>query len=629
MAVVTVLALLAALFWVAWHFEDTLIGVLPYGMLALGFLLYALGFLGALGAVDFVLLALGLGAGCGLALRVRREGAKALFVELRRQLLDPHLWVCAGMLVIMCLLLRGEKLLEWDAYNFWGPDTKSLFFRGGYAPVGSNAAPRFGDYPPFCQLIFWWVCHLTRTYNEQYLYFGYYILGALMLYSVAVRFESPGKVGRWVTAILAGLMAVMLPGVVTVAWFRSIYVDSILAMVFGAALVLIVCGPKEKPALWSIKIGLCVAALTLIKSVGILWAALALVFLELWRHKEKGLRPLGLACAGGAGLAYGSWKIFCAAMGRTTYLSDSFSGRLGDRVSDVQGAGLLAGENTRPLLSAFGKALTVTPVHGQNTWAVDFSILGFVVIFFVAAWALGRWGFYPREKRRRLMVFMGLCLGIGYLVVLVGQMTMFYYETQYFEPANAVMMLARYCAPAHVGLLMLLCALASGRTEGAAVKRPSRKAAVAAALAGAVIFLSSAYVEMGWRFISDPLDDARVQWRSTYEQRFEGFFAAIAAIPLDAPRSRVLLGIHKISMNPIVINAAAPVGFVHVDLSGENDADADLLLARMAEGAEGYVFLHSGGEGLAEALSGRLGQTVEFGVLYRIEAGGTLSEVRP
>ena len=627
MAIIAGLAFLLALFAVAWRFDDRLVGVLPYGVLGLGFLLYILGFFGALGAVDFVLLALGLGASVYLTLRARSEGGKALLAEVKRQLLDPHLWVCAAILIVMCLLMRGEKLLEWDAYNFWGPDTKSLFFRGGYAPVGSNAAPRFGDYPPFCQLIFWWVCHIAGTYNEQYLYFGYYILGTLMLYSVAVRFESPGKIGRWVTALMAGLMAVMLPGVVTVAWFRSIYVDSILAMVFGAALVLIACGPKER--LWAVKLGLCIAALTLIKSVGILWAALALVFLELWRHKEKGLRPLGLACAGGAGLVYGSWRIFCAAMGRTTYLSDSFSGRLSDRVGDAQGAGLLSGENTVPLLSAFWKGLTVTPVHGQSTWAVDFSILAFVILFFAAAWALARWGFYPKEKRRRLMVFMGLCLGIGYLTVLVGQMTMFYYETQYFEPLNAVMMLARYCAPAHVGLLMLLCALASGRGEGSAIKRPSRKSAVAAAVAGAVIFSASAYVEMGWRFLNDPLDDARIQWRSTYEERFSGFIEAAKVIPLDERNSRVLLGIHKIAMNPIVINAASPAGFVHVDLTGDNGADADALLARMAEGAEGYFFLHSGGEGLAEALSGRLGQTIEMGVLYRVEASGMLSEVAP
>ncbi len=632
MSILTVLALLCIVFVLAWRFQDTVLGILPFVLCSMGLLLYILAFFRRLSCIDWILLVGGILALCVLVRAIRRHGVGAFLTELRRQLCDGHLWVCVAVLLVMCLLLRGEQLLEWDGLNFWGPDTKSLFFQDGFAPKHSNAASNFGDYTPMAQLLFWWFPHLAGTYNEQYIFFGYYIFGALLLFSIADRFRVEQGIGRVLVPVAACVCAVVLPGVACTAWFRAIYVDPLMAMLFGAALSLIVCRRGAHPVLWKGKLFVLLTCLTLVKSIGVLWAILALGFFCLWWWKERREYRFTLACAGGIAACYVSWSVFCSVMERATYLTTGFSAVAAERLAELRGGVFLSTGNNWGYITSYARAFLLTPIHREATFAIDLTPAMLLVLLFAGAAALWKFGFVPRRKFRRLLLFMVLTIVINYAVLLIGQMTMFYDEVQYLDPVNAVTLMTRYCAPANMGLLILLCSFASGRAaeDGQRVRLPARRGIVASVLTAAILFSCGAYAEMWRRFIYDPLDESRIEKRLQFTALYGDFLDAVQAVPWDEAQSRVLLCIFGQEMNPIVTNAAAPVSFLTLTLSGDVEADLSAISNARAVGHERYLYVSDCTERLAEALSACTadGEAFARNVLYEILPGEDLRLVR-
>ncbi|MBQ4382638.1 MAG: hypothetical protein II794_07880, partial [Oscillospiraceae bacterium] len=140
MSIVLAVSFFAMTFAVARRRGTSPIEEAPWLLCALGLLQYVLAFFGAMSSSDIFLL---LGGTAALVLTARwalRRGTKKLLLELRRQLLDPFFVVSLALVITALVLLRQERILEWDGYNFWGPDVKSLFFRDGFAPRYSNPA---------------------------------------------------------------------------------------------------------------------------------------------------------------------------------------------------------------------------------------------------------------------------------------------------------------------------------------------------------------------------------------------------------------------------------------------------------------------------------------------------------
>lgn len=622
MSLLTVLALLVTAFALAWRYEESLLGVLPTLLCALGLVLYVLAFFGRLSFIDWILTAAGL---CSLVFLVRktaREGRSALVAALRRLLLDPHLWCCVVILAVMCWCVRGDLILEWDGYNFWGPDIKSLYFRDGFAAKYSNPASLFGDYTPMAQLILWWFPHLAGAYGESCLFMGYYIFGALLLFGVADRFRTARRGWNVVLAALSCLCAVVLPGVVCTAWYRAIYVDPLMAMLFGLILSLTVCRSEAHPGFWKARLLVLALCLTLVKSIGILWAALALGFWWLWWRKERGAWRFALLWGGGIALCRVSWSVFCRVMERSTALVDSFYDRIGPRLQELADGVFLTSGNNRGYLVSYAKAFFVTPMHRESTIAIDLIPAVLVVLLFLAALLLWKLGFVPKKKLGRLLGFMAATLVIIYLVLLIGQLTMFYTETKYLEPVHAVTLMTRYCAPAHMGLLILLCTFVSGQATGAEGQLPETRRTVALAAAGALILSCGAWREMYRRFRYDELDGQRLELRSSFCTQYEDFLSAVKAVPIDEPRARVLLCIYQSKMNPIVMNEASPVSFLHLTLSGDPQKDLEELAAQLEQTHAGYLYVDSCEEGFAEALSALAGGEIRTGVLYPVTEDG-------
>ncbi len=625
-SVFAALSLVLITIYLVWRFEDTIPGAAPFVLCALGLALYPLAFFNRMSWMIGILAALGLGALGALAVRTRRLGGKALGTELKRQFLDAQLWIAAALILAMCLLLRGERILEWDGYNFWGPDTKSLYYRDGFAPRYANAAPKFGNYPPMLQLLMAFFARLLGGYRESYLFMTYYAFGALLLFSMAARFRAAGRLRGTAAAALACVCAVVLPGVACTAWYRALYVDSIMAMLFGTALSLVVCRDERHPGFWRAKLLLALSCLTLVKSIGFLWALLALLFYAVWRREERGERRyvrLGLGCVA---VLYGSWALFCRVMARTTALESSFPGMAARRLQELlEGRFFSAGDNWG-YLTSYARAILLTPVHREWTPALDLTPAALIALLFLGAFLLWKYGFVPKEKGKRLFSYMAVVLVLIYAIVLIGQFTMFYTERQYLQPVNAVTLLTRYAAPAHMGLLILLAAFASGQGAGERDGVPgSRRRTVCWAVATALILSCGAYAEMGRRFLFDPLDGSRVEKRAAYCAQYADCLEAVRAVPLDEAGGRVIVGIYDMDMNPIVFNEASPVSVVPLTFSGDTAADRAAVETALKTYHANYLFLEACPPGLLDALSDWTdGKPARTGVLYRAGQDGGL-----
>ncbi|MBQ4381522.1 MAG: hypothetical protein II794_02140 [Oscillospiraceae bacterium] len=632
MSIVLAVAFFAMTFAVARRRGTSPIEEAPWLLCALGLLQYVLAFFGAMSRSDIFLL---LGGTAALVLTARwalRRGTKKLLLELRRQLLDPFFIVSLALIITALVLLRQERILEWDGYNFWGPDVKSLFFRDGFAPRYSNPAVNYGNYTPFVQITWWQVLHLAGEYNERYLFWGYYLFGALTLLSVAARFRDRGPVA----GAVAALCAVILPGVMCTTWYRALTVDPIMAFLFGAVLCEIAFGAKnEEDKNWHrCRLFTMTAALVLTKSIGILWGVLAALFALLWRDKDGKLQPrLAVTTLGFAAVPAFSWIIYCRLMDRAGYLTGAFGPQLRARLSELMSGTFLSSGNTAGFIKSYIQAFFLTPVHRESTPAIDLSPFAGAVIILAGALLLWKLGFVTKKQGKALFFFSLGALVLIYLVVSIGQLTMFYREEQYLDPVNAVTLMARYCSPGTIGLFMLICALTGREGPETEVKKPVRITAMC--LAGVIILSCGAYNEMYRRFISDPLDPRREELRQGFEERYAAFIETAHRIPLDRKGSRIILGVYGMDMNPIVYNAASPASVDGLVLNGNLEyALWDLDYLAKADHA-GYLYLRSAYEDLVSALSLKTaGGEFRVGVLYRItpdEAGGIglLTKVDP
>lgn len=621
MGIITFLAFICIVFVLAWHFRETALGVLPFAVCAVGLVLYALAFVRFMSFIDWILIAGGAFSVYVIIKKVRKNGKSELVSELKRIFLDSHLWAALLVIAVMCLLLRGEQILEWDGYNFWGPDTKSLFYHDGFAPLYSNAASSYGDYPPFSQLIFWWASHLAGEFSEQNMFYAYYIFGALLMFSIADRFRMKKGAGKYVMSFVACIAAVVLPGVACTAWYRALCVDPLMAMIFGVVISLIVTREGAHDGFWKVKIVICLMSLTLVKSIGFLWSALALVLFCLWWLKEKKEFKFALVCLAGILVSYFSWSIFCQVMDRATYLSSNLTNQLSLRLTELKNGEFLSSGNTWGYLTSYARAFLITPIHREWTFAIDLTPAALILIMFVAVIFLWKFGFIPKKKIGRLIVYMVLTFGIIYAVMIVGQMTMFYHETQYLEPVKAVTLMTRYCAPANMGLLILIISFASGKATGEGqepVLPETRKGLVAAVLAGALALSAGAYDEMAQRFIHDPLDESRIQLRAKFTTLYSEFLTQIEAVPWEEANSRVLLCVYETETNPIVINAASPVSFLRTNLRGDSD-DLLRIMNALQAGHERFLYVKDCTEELAAVLSDHVADgEFEVETLYEI-----------
>ena len=470
MAVVLLAAFLLIACLLALRFEKQLTAVLPSATCILILTLYVLAFFRRLSWIDYFSTAIVAGA----VLRVlflSGEKKKKLFARLRELFCAPSA-IAALVLLTGAVLLTGNKIATWwDDLNFWATDVKALYALDGFAAKYTNAASEFGDYPPGIQLLKWWFVHLKPNgFSEGLMFAGYYFGVFVFLTPLLSRLDEAlqtdrrrGKQLFW-TVVLAVCLAAF-PSMTETFYLGGMCADLVMAVIYGVVLMSCLedqaatnadtaAAASRSRAFSNLRIALYLGVLVLVKSVGFLWAAFALVFVWFWRlhgaaDKKKEIRQL-LCITALPAVSGGSWMLFCLLMKRVAKLT-------GAAVSMASGSLPILLEGTvQKLLHAYAEAFAVWALHRDGCSGIGVSALALFVIFLIGIAWLYRRKLLTKTERNFLFVYVPLTGIVFYGINLVSHLTIFATETQYLEATGMIASIERYSAPFTVGTLYLL-----------------------------------------------------------------------------------------------------------------------------------------------------------------------------
>ncbi len=470
MAVVLLAAFLLIACLLALRFEKQLTAVLPSATCILILTLYVLAFFRRLSWIDYFSTAIVAGA----VLRVlflSGEKKKKLFARLRELFCAPSA-IAALVLLTGAVLLTGNKIATWwDDLNFWATDVKALYALDGFAAKYTNAASEFGDYPPGIQLLKWWFVHLKPdSFSEGLMFAGYYFGVFVFLTPLLSRLDEALQTDRrtvkqlfW-TVVLAVCLAAF-PSMTETFYLGGMCADLVMAVIYGVILMSCLedravpgtdtaAAASRSRAFSNLRIALYLGVLVLVKSVGFLWAAFALVFVWFWRlhgaaDKKKEIRQL-LCITAFPAVSGGSWMLFCLFMKRVAKLT-------GAAVSMASGSLPILLEGTvQKLLHAYAEAFAVWALHRDGFSWIGVSALALFVIFLIGIAWLYRRKLLTKTERNFLFVYVPLTGIVFYGINLVSHLTIFATETQYLEATGMIASIERYSAPFTVGTLYLL-----------------------------------------------------------------------------------------------------------------------------------------------------------------------------
>lgn len=475
MAVVLLAAFLLIACLLALRFEKQLTAVLPSATCILILILYVLAFFRRLSWIDYFSTAIVAGA----VLRVlflSGEKKKKLFARLRELFCAPSA-IAALVLLTGAVLLTGNKIATWwDDLNFWATDVKALYALDGFAAKYTNAASEFGDYPPGIQLLKWWFVHFKPdSFSEGLMFAGYYFGVFVFLTPLLGRLDEAlqndrrrGKQLFWIVVLAVCLAA--FPSMTETFYLGGMCADLVMAVLYGVILMSCLenravsgadtaaadaaAAASRSRAFSNLRIALYLGVLVLVKSVGFLWAAFALVFVWFWRlhgaaDKKKEIRQL-LCITAFPAVSGGSWMLFCLLMKRVAKLT-------GAAVSMASGSLPILLEGTvQKLLHAYAEAFAVWALHRDGCSGIGVSALALFVIFLIGIAWLYRRKLLTKTERNFLFVYVPLTGIVFYGINLVSHLTIFATETQYLEATGMIASIERYSAPFTVGTLYLL-----------------------------------------------------------------------------------------------------------------------------------------------------------------------------
>lgn len=601
------------------RFRESLVRTVPITLCSTVLLLYVLAFFRGMAWIDWISALCLAGLFSFFVRQGRRRGFKTVAHTAVQPLKDVQVWVNLAVLAIIVLMVNYRQILEWDAYNFWGADIKSLYYRNGFAGKNSNAAASFGDYPPMMQLAIWWFLHLFGRYHEGLIFGGYFVWAFLPLLSLTdrVRFSGTGRklLGGFVCA---GLLF-LLPGVGDTSWYRAIYADPTMGILFGCLIVAIFSEQKCPDGFALYKFSVLAASVCLTKSIGFMWAAFAVIFLLVWKGWSSGNLKTSAVVLGAGGISHISWTIFCKVFTRTTYLSDKLGSTVGDRIEEIMNGTFLSAGNNLALIKSFVKALLFSPAHREKTRALDLSpalvilvILALLLIFFCSGWLS------KREMLKLSAFFIGVC-GVTYFVLLCGHLSIFYSETKYTEPLNMVTTMTRYGCPATIGFLMLAFAIGAEHLQLSNQPVLARPAAVIAPwLLPLLILTATGYNDIIKCAINgaDPLNLKRIEQRARYQENMEAFLETVAeTVPLEGEGQRVLLLIEEAHYSPIISYYASPISIQKFTYPEDEPFTAESFTSSLEKIGARWFYVQDAPEEALEVLEA-LVPDFQMGVLY-------------
>ena len=553
-------ALIGISMFLALRFGDSLTQTLPITLCSIGMVLYILAFFRKLHWITGILALCLLGLALLLVGRVRRDGLRQAVKTAFQPLRETQVWINLAVLAVIILLVNYRRVLEWDAYSFWGADIKSLFYRNGFAERYSNVAPDFGDYPPNTQLMIWWFLHMFESCDEGLMFGGYFFFSGLLLFSATSRLHLKRVPHQVIAGFCAVLLLFALPSVADTSWYRALYADPVMAILWGCLLCTIVLDRTCTEGFRYYKCLVLLMALTLTKSVGFLWAAYGVVLYLLWNGKKHLRYACGMAGAVAAG--YIPWILYCRLFGRATYLTDRLAPTLRSQAQAILDGTFLRSGYNLAYIKTYSKAFLFESVHRTGTRGIDLTpalvlllVLLLFLVFRLLAWL-------PKGRFSRLFGFIVGVYALTYFILLCSHLTIFYSETQYLERANMLTQMTRYGAPMNLGFLILGISICMER-----VRLPERLSDVRRGevllpgLAALGILLCAGYSTLADCLIKghDPLDPKRLEQRALFAETYADFLEEASQVPVTGEKQRILLLYSAADYSPIVSFLASPV----------------------------------------------------------------------
>jgi hypothetical protein len=424
------------------RYNSHLLKVLPVCLCLFTGCLYLLAFFRA---VEWVLLIQALAIGAELLYIWRNDRNYAdTGVYIRTELSRSSLWVFGITTVLAIIILRWSSFNNGDDMNFWGIDIKSVYELHGFAQYRRNAALKYGDYPPAMQLVSAWSAYALPGFHENIAITGRCIFLITFIISGFESFISKNRklVAVWALFVLSALC---LMGTEV---YTGAMIEAPMAIVFGCILVEMTDTGEDGNRIGMLRMIAYLSFLVLMKSVGIFWVMLAVVYYMMHGIliKRVNFRVVIHECSimfGIPMLIYCTWVMFCFLMKRSTYLTKE--------LVNAVSSGAVENESKIKIACTFMKVVT-----GQGFFR-GVSYLMMMMILFLAFWVLIRQTGKGEHKARWMAGYVLLACIVTFIYLLCGYLYIFSGEanTSYdVHHMNNTFM--RYSLPLWKGLIFVI-----------------------------------------------------------------------------------------------------------------------------------------------------------------------------
>lgn len=557
-------------------------------------LLYILAFGRFLLAIDLISIALLV---CCTILMVRN---RQTLQGIRKALLQPYLIVSILLLAGITFCVREQIFTWWDDINFWSTDAKALYYLNGFPGKYGNVSPEFGDYPPVTSLFKWLFLHFSPGLYIQGLQFaGYYCLNAILLMPLLRTLRKKSILLQAAGSILL----LFLPGIVNGVLFYGTCADVTMGVAYGALLWSIWDREGHCEKFYVIRIAFLAAILSLTKSVGILWAFSALLFMLLIR-KERGKHCL-LIPTFMVMLTEGSWVLFCLCNRRIAKLTSAGL--------HMATGGYHIPDNAAEKIHFFLKGFLLIPMHSDQNITFDLSSFAMLLILVLVPLLYSRTGICSVRQGKKLSVFMLIMAFFIYGAIFIAHISIFETEAQYLDAAAMALSLSRYGVPYTMGGLYLLMGIALSAAER---EKTAKKMQLIYICCACFILLTSDYGGMysGLAGYREKLEENRNHFDQMLDTDGKRFLAY-------TDNDRALWGkrvlylrdstkIHWVK-DTYISNEAAPIALVYADYN-TSDMTADQIGSVIIASHAAYLYV----DAVAGDPAMNLGKYTDDGTFY-------------
>lgn len=200
--------------------------------------------------------------------------------KLKTTIINKENVIFTTLFIGLSLIHQGRMLSEWDEFSHWGDVVKAMFTINDFS-TDAQSMSAFQSYPPAMSIFQYFFVKVGNTYNESNLYIAYQV----MFLSLIMPFISKNK--KVFDSVIMSIIFMLVPIIITNKFYTSIYIDTILGLLFGYILSTIMVNEYDKYQY----INLCLSLFTLIllKDVGMFLAliAIAMIATDLIFVKKK------------------------------------------------------------------------------------------------------------------------------------------------------------------------------------------------------------------------------------------------------------------------------------------------------------------------------------------------------